>query len=227
MPMRHPILLAAALAAAASAVDSQVAVVDEGRFIITRDGRRIGTEDFVIRRTPGAGGDVLTGTATVAYDDRRLAPALRTDPKGSPLAYQVEIRVGPEVQESLRGQIGRGRFSARIRTPGGESAKEYIVSDGAVILDDEVFHQYYFLGMSARTGSVPVVVPRRNVQVSMRVQTGGGSEMVEIGGTRVAARHLEISDPGGTNRQVWLDSQGRVLKVTVNGVTATRDELPR
>ncbi|HSJ65125.1 MAG TPA: hypothetical protein VK922_14630 [Gemmatimonadaceae bacterium] len=225
--MRHPILLAAALTAAAATVDSQVTVVDEGRFIITRDGRRIGSEDFVIRRTPGAGGDVLTGTATVAYDERRLAPALRTDPKGSPLAYQVEIRVGPEVQESLRGQIGRGRFSARIRTPGGESAKEYIVSDGAVILDDEVFHQYYFLGMSARAGSVPVVVPRRNVQVSMRVQTGGGSEMVEIGGTRVAARHLEISEPGGTNRHVWLDSQGRVLKVTVDGVTATRDELPR
>lgn len=220
-------LLAAALTAAAPTLDAQVAIVDEGRFIITRDGRRVGTEDFVIRRTPGAGGDVLTGTATVAYDDRRLAPALRTDPRGAPLAYQVEIRVGPEVQESLRGQIGRGRFSARIRTPGGESAKEYIVSDGAVILDDEVFHQYYFLGMSARTGSVPVVVPRRNVQVSMRVQGGGGSEMVEIGGTRVSARHLEVNDPGGTTRHVWLDSQGRVLRVTINGVTATRDELPR
>jgi hypothetical protein len=170
---------------------------------------------------------VLTGTATVAYQDRRLAPALRTDPKGAPLAYQVEIRVGPEVLESLRGQIGRGRFSARVRTPGGESAKEYIVSDGAVILDDEVFHQYYFLGMGGHTGSVPVVVPRRNVQLTMRVEGGGGSETVEIGGTRVAARHLEVHDPGGTIRHVWLDSQGRVLKVTINGTTATRDELPR
>jgi hypothetical protein len=225
--MRHIIYIAAAVAATASALEAQVTVVDEGRFIITRDGRRIGTEDFVIRRTPGAGGDMLTGTATVAYEDRRLAPAVRTDPRGAPLAYQVEIRIGPEVQESLRGQVGRGRFSARIRTPGGESAKEYIVSDGAVILDDEVFHQYYFLGMSARTGSVPVVVPRRNVQLSMRVESGGGSEMVEIGGTRVAARHLEVNDPGGATRHVWLDSQGRVLKVTINGVTATRDEVPR
>jgi hypothetical protein len=224
--MRHVIYVAAAVAATVSALEAQVAVVDEGRFVITRDGRRIGTEDFVIRRTPGAGGDVLTGTATVAYQDRRLAPALRTDPRGAPLAYQVEIRVGPEVQESLRGQVGRGRFSARIRTPGGETAKEYIVSDGAVILDDEVFHQYYFLAMSARTGSVPVVVPRRNVQVTMRVE-GGGSEMVEIGGSRVSARHLEVNDPGGATRHVWLDSQGRVLRVTVDGVTATRDELPR
>jgi hypothetical protein len=224
--MRHIICLAATLAAIAPSLPGQVEVVDQGRFVITRDGRRIGTEDFVIRRAPSAGGDVFTGTATVAYSDRRLAPALRTDPKGSPLAYQMEIRVGPEVRESLRGQIGRGRFSARVRTPGGESAKEYIVSDGAIILDDEVFHQYYFLGMNARTGSVPVVVPRRNEQLTMRVQ-GGGSESVEIGGARVTARHLEVHDPGGTARHVWLDSQGRVLKVTIDGVTATRDEVPR
>ena len=225
--MRQLLYFAATMAATSSALGAQVTIVDQGRFVITQNGRRIGTEDFVIRRTPGSGGDVLTGTATVAYQDRRLAPALRTDPRGAPLAYQVEIRVGPEVLESLRGQIGRGRFSARVRTPGGESAKEYIVSDGAVILDDEVFHQYYFLGMSAHTGSVPVVVPRRNVQLSMRVEGGGGSETVEIGGTRVSARHLEVHDPGGTTRHVWLDSEGRVLKVTINGVTATRDELPR
>jgi hypothetical protein len=225
--MRQILFVAATLAATASILEAQVAIVDEGRFVITRDGRRIGTEDFVIRRTTGAGGDVLTGTATVAYQDRRLAPAVRTDPRGAPLAYQVEIRVGPEIRESLRGQVGRGRFSARIRTPGGESAKEYIVSDGAIILDDEVFHQYYFLGMSERSGSVPVVVPRRNVQVSMRVESGGGSEMVEIGGTRVSARHLVVDDPGGGTRHVWLDSQGRVLKVTIDGVTAIRDELPR
>ena len=224
--MRQIICLAASLAAFTTSLPGQVEIVDQGRFVITRDGRRIGTEDFVIRRAPGAGGDVFTGTATVAYSDRRLAPALRTDPKGSPLAYQMEIRVGPEVQESLRGQIGRGRFSARVRTPGGESAKEYIVSDGAIILDDEVFHQYYFLGMTARTGNVPVVIPRRNEQVTMRVQSGG-SEPVDVGGTRVTARHLTIADPGGTSRDVWLDSQGRVLKVTINGVTATRDEPPR
>ena len=224
--MRHIICLAATLAAIPSVLPGQVQVVDQGRFVITENGRRIGTEDFVIRRAPGAGGDVFTGTATVAYSDRRLAPALRTDPKGAPLAYQMEIRVGPDVKESLRGQIGRGRFSARVRTPGGESAKEYIVSDGAIILDDEVFHQYYFLGVSARTGSVPVVVPRRNEQLTMRV-TAGGSETVEISGARVSARRLEVHDPGGTTRHVWLDSQGRVLKVTIDGVTATRDELPR
>lgn len=223
--MRLAVFLAL-VATVAPRVEAQVSVLDQGRYIITQDGRRIGTEDFVIRRSGGASGDVLTGTATVAYQERRLAPALRTDQTGAPIAYQVEIRVGPEVRESLRGQIGRGRFSARVRTPGGETAKEYIVSDGALILDDEVFHQYYFLGINARSGSVPVVVPRRNVQVTMRVENEG-SETVDIGGEKVSARHLTVHDPAGTTRHVWLDSQGRVLKVTVNGVTATRDEVPR
>ena len=75
--------------------------------------------------------------ATVSYEDRKLSPALRTSQTGAPLAYQIEVRSGSETQQSLRGQIGRGRFSARIQTPQGESAREYIVADGALILVED------------------------------------------------------------------------------------------
>jgi hypothetical protein len=226
--MRHALLLSAALAASiATAAPAQVTTVDEGRFVITRGGQRVGTEDFKIRRSPDPTGEVLTATATVAYQDRRLSPTLRTDAEGAPLAYQVEVRVGSEVQERLQGQIGRGRFSARVRTPSGESAKEYIVSDGAIVVDDQVFHQYYFLGRGEHTGTVPVVIPRRNVQVAMRVETRG-SESVAIGGRQAPARHLVLTAPGEAPRHVWLDAQGRVLKVQLDGdIVALRDELPR
>jgi hypothetical protein len=224
--MRHTALLALALASAASVTHSQPSVIDQGRFVISRGGQRIGTEDFVIRRTGGPGGEVLLGSATVAMEDRRLSPALRTDPHGAPLAYQVEVRVGPSVKESLRGQVGRGRFSARIRTPGGESAKEYIVADGAIVLDDDVFYQYYFLGIGEKSGSVPVVVPRRNVQVTMRVDDRG-SEAISIAGSRVDAHHMALTAPGEAERNIWFDASGRVLRVTIGDLVATRDELPR
>ncbi|HEU4565124.1 MAG TPA: hypothetical protein VFS05_10765, partial [Gemmatimonadaceae bacterium] len=120
--MRNPLLLSAAFAASAALAaplpaSAQVTTVDEGRFNITRGGQRVGSEDFKIRSSADPSGAVLTATATVAYDDRRLSPTLRTDAGGSPLAYQVEVRVGSELQERLSGQIGRGRFSARVRTP--------------------------------------------------------------------------------------------------------------
>lgn len=216
-------LLGLPLAAAA-----QVAVVDEGSFTISREGSRIGREEFAIRRTPNPGGDVLVANATAVYTDRRLSPALQTDAAGAPLRYQVEVIVGGDVQERLQGRVGRGRFSAQLRTPRGESAREYVVADGALILDDDVFHQYYFLARAGRTGLVPVVVPRRNVQVTMRVDNEGADAVV-IDGNRLSATRYVMTEPDGSTRRIWVDGEGRVLKVTLvaRGITALRDNPPR
>jgi hypothetical protein len=212
---------------------AQVTTVDEGSFTISRGGTRpadrIGQESFTIRRTRGAGGDVVVANATVTFDTEHIAPALRTDTSFSPLAYQVEVRTGTDV-ERLRGRIGGGRFSAQLKTAKGESSKEYIVSDGALILDDDVFHQYYFLVQRVRGGSatIPVVIPRRNTQQTMRIQAGA-NEQVRVGTSSVEARHFIVQESAGATRQVWADAQGRVLKVQLDdgNITATRDELPR
>jgi hypothetical protein len=231
--MRYLTLLSATLLAVPATARAQVTVVDEGTFTIAHGGQRIGRESFTIRKTAGPGGDVYVANATVDYDTQRLSPALRADQTFAPLAYQLEVRSGDEVKERLKGMVGRGRFTAQVKTPRGESTKEYIVADGALVLDDDVFHQYYFLAqralkLGAAGGTVPVVVPRRNTQEVMRVKTVG-SDRVAIGGTPVAATHLELTAPGGAARQIWVDAEGRVLKVSLDarGVVATRDEAPR
>jgi hypothetical protein len=236
IPDMRTLRLAIALSLAlSSAAVAQVTTVDEGSFTITRGGTkptdRIGQESFTIRRTRGPGGDVVVANATVTFDTEHLAPALRTDTSFSPLAYQVEVRTGTDV-ERLRGRIGGGRFSAQLKNAKGESSKEYIVSDGALILDDDIFHQYYFLVQRARnsggSATIPVVIPRRNTQETMRIQAGA-NEQVRVGTTSVEARHFTIQEPTGATRQVWADTQGRILKVQLDGggITASRDELPR
>ncbi len=230
--MRYFGLLSATLLAVPAAAPSQVTVVDEGSFTISRSGTNIGRELFTIRRTPGPGGDVYVANATVEFDAERLSPALRADDSFAPLAYQLEVREGGQVRERLRAIVGRGRISAQVKTARGESTKEYIVADGALVLDDNVFHQYYFLArrasQSTGTISVPVVVPQRNAQVVMRVATQG-NDAVTIGGHGVSARLLVLTEAGGATRHVWVDDQGRVLKVSLDarGITAIRDELPR
>lgn len=212
----------------AAPLAAQVNTLDEGSFTITRGGMTIGREQFKIVSTPAAGGAAFVASATVSYDDRRISPALRTSQTGAPLAYQIEVKVGGETRQSLRGQIGRGRFSARIQTPEGESAREYIVADGALILDEDVFHQYFFLALRGASGAVPVVVPRRNVQVTMRVESRG-DEQVQVAGRSLVARHLVLSETGGEQRHIWVDSANRVLKVEIagRGITAVRDDPPR
>lgn len=233
-PVTRHLIPRAALGAAlgvallAGALPGQVTTVDEGSFTISRNGQTVGREEFTIRSTPGAGGAHFVARGTVSYTDRRLAPALSADSAGAPLQYQVEVKSGTETEEMLSGKVGRGRFSARIQTPKGESAREYIVADGALIIDDDVFHQYFFLARADRAGTVPVVVPRRNVQLSMQVSQQG-DEQLSIGGRVLPGRRLLLTEPGGATRDVWVDARGRVLKVSIpaRGVVAVRDDPPK
>jgi hypothetical protein len=220
-------LLAAAAALTPALVVAQVTTVDAGSFTITRDGAAAGREEFVIRSTPGPTGRQYVASATVTIADRRLAPALNTDSSGAPVKYQVETRAGGDDRELLSGQVGRGRFSARVQSARGESAKEYIVANGALILDDDVFHQYFFLSRRAPVGPVPVVVPRRSTQLTMRVEPLGG-ERVTVGGRALEARRFRLTEPGGTVRELWTDDAGRVLRVEIpsRGVVAVRDDPP-
>lgn len=215
------------LGSAAPLASAQSALVDEGTFTISRQGQTIGREQFSIRSRPATGGSSFIANGTTSYSDRRLDPRLETDASGSPVRYVVETRVGAERQEMLSGQVQRGRFSARTRTARGESAREYIVAEGAFILDDDIFHQYYFLAQSDRSGSIPVVVPRRNVQITMRVESGG-AERITIGGRALDGRRLSLSEPGGERREILVDAQGRVLRVVIpsRGITALRDDPP-
>ena len=203
-------------------------LVDQGSFTITVGGQRAGREEFRIEGTPGVSGALeYVARATVALGDRRLVPALRSDSLGAPSDYQIESRGNGTGSERWSGKITRGRVSARINTARGESAREYIVTDGALILDDDVFHQYYFVARRLPAASVAVVVPRRNTQEVLRL-TSEGSERLAIGTREVEARHVALTDPSGGVRDVWVDDAGRVLKVAIpaRGVVALRDDPP-
>jgi hypothetical protein len=225
--MKTLTLVALSSATFATSLTSQVATVDEGSFTITVNGARAGREDFRIRSTPGANGAELVATANVSYGTRRVLPQLQADAMGVPSRYVVEVKEGPGADERVVGMVGSGRVSARVTTSRGESANEFSVSQGAVVIDDDVFHQYYFL-VRRPAGSVSVIVPRRNAQVVMRVAEAG-SEKISIGGTSIDGRRFTIADPGGANREVWADASGRLLKVAIpsRGIVALRDDPPR
>ena len=114
-----------------------------------------------------------------------------------------------------------------VRTPRGESARELRIPDGALVLDDDVFHQYFFLTRRDRGASVQAVLPRRNARVTLKI-TQAGNESIPVGSASVAAKHL-IVDDGAAPRDVWIDAAGRVLKVAIpsRGLVAQRDDPPK
>ena len=230
---RRAIVLVAGAHALAAPRDAraQVATVDEGSFTIVRGGATVGREEFRILRQPAGGGSEYVARALAAYGDRRIAPALQTDAAGLPRRYQVEVRNGRTVEQRLTGQLVRAHFATQTQTGTSEAARTYLVSDTTVIVDDELFHQYFFLALHRKPGGearVPVLVPRRNVHGRMRVQEAGADRLT-LGARTVDATRLEVTEPGGRVRTVWVDAAGRVLRVASpsEGLVAQRDDPPR
>src|SRR3712207_5335438 len=189
-PMRSLVYSALTLlgvAASARAASAQGAPFDEGNFVVTRNGAVVGEEAFRIMRS-SANGQLYSSTAQCAWGDRRISPALSADSAGVPLLYRVEVKNGGDVEERLQATGRPGRLHALLQTRTGESSKEYVVSNGAVLLDDDVFHQHFFVPLARRSGDVTVVVPRRNSQVTGRVEQRG-TEKIRIDGKEVSALH--------------------------------------
>jgi hypothetical protein len=219
-------LAVVAAALPARPVSPQGAPFDEGAFVVTRNGAVIGKEAFRILRSGGKD-QLYTSTAQCAFGEKRISPALSADRAGVPLLYRVEVKNGGEVEERLQATGRPGRLHAVLQTRTGESSKEYVVANGAVILDDDVFHQHFFVPLARRSGAVIVVVPRRNSQVVGRLEDRG-SDKIQVDGKEVTAVHFVITLPDGA-RDLWFDEGGRLLKVALpaRGLIALREELPR
>ena len=201
--------------------------IDEGTFLISRGGAPAGRESFRITRT-GAG-ESYRATAQVALGDRRIVPMLTCDSTGSPVSYDVAVQGGSEQGVRLQARARPGRFTSMLRTRDGESTHEYFVPSGVVVLDDDVFHQLYFVTLRGRrSGSLTLLAPRTGAQAVASLENQGAAS-VEIGGSSIAATHFVLSAAGFSRRDFWIDSAGRVLRAAIpdRGLVAQRDELPR
>jgi len=200
----------------------QQAFLDQGTFVVTRDGDEIGREEFAIRPTAGEGG--VLAVATVRYRDRELRAALELTRDQVPVSYQLDVTTAGRLVERITGQAGRGRFSERVVTPAREVAREFPVPPGAVVLDDDVFDQFYFLPHAAGAPArIAVVRPRQDTLVTADLQLLG-PDTVLVGTRRIPADHWAVTLPGNDRREVWFSSAGDLLEVAVPAaaITATR-----
>lgn len=214
-----------------SVAKAQVAprTLDEGTYLISRNGAPVGRESFRIVHSPSAAGEVYRATAQAAIGEQRIAPSLSCDSTGAPVSYDVTVQGGPQQAVRLQARVRPGRFSTVVRTREGESTREYVIPDGVVVLDDDVIHQLYFVTLGGRrSGKLTLLAPRTGTQSVARLENAGASS-VEIAGRAVPATHFVLTAPGFSRREFWTDSAGRILKAIIpdQGLVAQRDELPR
>ena len=246
---------------ARSVLSSQPRSLDVGSFTIFENGQRVGREQFSIVQTVATVSSPTVTAASVtagslleaprgegritnnggnlelraesSIGDRRKALRLDTDSSGSPLSYAVEMRVGASISLRLSGQRVRGRFATVARVPHGESAREYLFTDGEIILEDEDVHQYSMLVRNrdvAQGDSVTIATlsPTENRQGHAVLTLESSADTVTIAGSRRRARRWLVVTDSGERRTLWADDRGRVFRLLIpsRGFDAVRDDLP-
>lgn len=232
LPLQRARLLPAALVAShlllpAIGTAQQSGLVDEGTFMISRNGAAVGRESFRIVRAPAPGGQVYQARSQSAIGADRITTILGTDSTGAPVSYEAELSRDGQVVERARG-IGTGkRFTVLVQTRTGEASREYVLNNGALLVDDDVLHQFAFVGL-ALASAYDVIAPRATGQSRFRLEARG-SEPLDIGRSRIESRRYALIEAGGSAREVWLDSRGRLLKVVLpeKSLVAVRDDPPR
>ncbi len=215
-------------AACAPALRAQEQLLDEGTLLVTKDGLTLGRESFRIVRAAGTAGQVYRATGQLSMGDRRVTTSLGVDSLGSPVLYDAEVRVNGTLDTHLHGTGRPERFSTIMRTRHGESARDYVLQANALVLDREMFHQYYFVALPPDRPSFSVVEPLSGTQATFRFEARG-QESIRVGRTTVQARHVSLVGSDGATRDVWVAQDGRLLRVSIPaaGLIAQRDDLGR
>jgi hypothetical protein len=230
LPYRRPLLVLAALASLTlpgTAAAQQSGVVDEGTFMVSRNGAPIGRESFRIVRAPAPGGQVYQARSQSALGADRLTTILGTDSTGAPVSYEAELSRNGQVVERARGNGSGRRFTVLVQTRTGEASREHVLENGALLVEEDVIHQLAFVGLTL-SAAYDVIAPRATGQTHYQLESRG-TETLEIGRSRVEARRYALVSPAGVARELWLDQRGRLLKVALpdRSLVAVRDDPPR
>ena len=219
------------LAASLLLLQTPTGVIDQGVLVVRRDSQEVARETFhLLERRPGdpASGWLLDasarwsgpGFATV------LAPVVELTPDSAPAALAFDVTANGKSQH-ITGQPGPGRFTLRYVAPGLERAREVATGRQIVVADDSVFSLYLFAAWRARATPSPVtaIFPRTAGRVTLTV-TDSGVAATTLNRDPATLHHVLITGGPMGPVHVWLDADGRLMKVEAPDQTLSAERLP-
>jgi hypothetical protein len=223
------LVLAAATMLLTRALPAQEIIMDAGAFVIRRAGTEAGREEFAIRSLTVPAGKHLLAVSTTRQPGREIQQALEVTADHTPVTLQLTESGAGRVVRRVNAQLAGQRFSVRIVSTDGETAREFPVRGRVVLLGDGAYAGYYFLPRPEAGDTRALTLVRssdaRDVAASVE-QTG--TDTITVADRPVVATRFVVRAADGDERQFWTTSTGDLLQVAIprEGIVATRSELP-
>lgn len=207
------------------------APLDEGTFVVRDDTVEVARESFrLVRGRLARGGIGWTLATTIRYDRSRpvvvLSPILDVTTDTLPATLQYDV-ADPRQPVRILGELGRGRFTVRFVARDTERAREFPAGGRPVVLDDSVFAFYVFAAWRAagQPGQLTAIVPRGLRRETVEIQDQGPAPTT-LNRSPVTLRHITVT--GGANQVVhlWLDANGRLMKVEIPSRRLSAERTP-
>lgn len=219
------------IAASLLLVQTPTGVIDQGILVVRRDSQEIARETFhLLERRPGdpASGWLLDASARWAGPGfvTVLAAVVELTPDSAPAALAFDVTANRKSQH-ITGQPGPGRFTLRYVAPGLERAREVATGPQIVVADDSVFSLYLFAAWHARAtpSLVTAIFPRTAGRVTLTV-TDSGVAATTLNRDPATLHHVLITGGPMGPVHVWLDADGRLMKVEAPDQALRAERLP-
>ncbi len=222
----RPLLLAVALTVPCTAAAQDT--YDRGIFVIRHGNAEVGREEFSIRASTSRGAQAFLAVSTIRIGGREVQRALEVSRDYLPLSLQQTESSGGRVVSRISAQLSGIRFSARVATQEGETAREFPVRPPVAILGDDAYSSFYFVPHPDAGSRDLAVIRPGEPRAQPATVTAGGADTVEVGGRQVPALRYLLK-VGAEERQFWFSPAGDLLQVRDPGkdLLATRLELPQ
>ena len=193
---------------------------DRGTFVISVNGRNIGTEKFAVSSSPGridAQADIQLRSA---QDGRsvslRSTPQLVLNSQFEPQTYAVNQKGGQEFHLEVNFLASPAVSRLRLAGQKTDDERDFALPKDVVVLDDNVVHHYQILVdrfalKPEKKQTFNAYIPQEAVPGALTVEEIGNEE-VDLSGHKVTLRHLVLTTELA-QIDLWVDSQQHLQRL--------------
>jgi len=170
--------------------------LESGKFTVTQDGKKVGTEQFTISARRG-GGYIAEAKLQLVGDSAVQSSRMELDEKLIPISYEYTRGKG-----AIRVKIIPPNIEYETESEGKKSAINLKFPENAAIVDNNFFSHYLLLlyKVGEAGGELPIFVPQ-DIQIGLAIVKAKGNNVYEL-------------NIGYVTMEATTDKNGKLLRLT-------------